>query len=125
MTDNPQAQDVQQALLNVYDLVYWAQIGIETAQRGKTVPIPSYLGDTIRRCLEAQLAAPVNSVPDWQPIETAPKDATRFLACADASYILPIYWRNDQGWARDAYSPLWENITHWMPLPQAPKPEKT
>lgn len=57
----------------------------------------------------------------WQPIETAPKDSTRILGQTVAGYILPIYWRQpDQGWARDAYTPLWNDISKWMPLPPQP-----
>ena len=61
---------------------------------------------------------------EWQPIETAPKDGTDFLAYSDACNVYGVaYWNtfhhagylvcNDS--ARDFFNP-----THWMPLPPPP-----
>jgi len=69
----------------------------------------------------------------WLPIETAPKDGSWVLLCGgreyaeesvgpcvvafwDGAYWLYCYW--DSAW-RSAY----ENATHWMPIPELPKPE--
>lgn len=62
----------------------------------------------------------------WQPIETAPKDGTRIwcwngVGQTDAAWINPykdkLYlWCDNY---RRYISPL---PTHWMPLPQPPKP---
>ena len=62
---------------------------------------------------------------DWQPIETAPKDETHFLAYWPPSEVEPylkqyhvchyahgVLWPS---WIRDDDMP-----THWMPLPPPP-----
>ena len=69
----------------------------------------------------------------WQPIETAPKDATKVdLWSAHAGRIVDAEWCNssplypDGHWVRDILSPgetdlEWYNPTHWMRPPEAPK----
>lgn len=70
---------------------------------------------------------PVQAVPDWQPIETAPKDGTEILAADseveggfmqvvayDALYSAPWRTQEDYGYRERAF-------THWMPRPQPPK----
>jgi len=62
----------------------------------------------------------------WQPIETAPKDGTRYLifqpygggfdiyeACYVGGYESGNVWFSK---GRDVYNP-----THWMPLPPPPE----
>lgn len=69
-------------------------------------------------------------VKDWQPIETAPKDGTWFLAFVPDN---PMAWGPYEfsSWTQD-YSGKWyfcgtdsseelEGITHWMPLSEPPK----
>ena len=69
---------------------------------------------------------------DWQDIETAPKDGTlvdlwadgqRFPDCHFQEYLAhaaPGHWRQSTtGMPKQGYS-LFENITHWMPLPSPP-----
>lgn len=59
----------------------------------------------------------------WQPIETAPKDGTLFLAYAAAGqHDLPaLYslcaWHPDAGFCIDEL----REPTHWQPLPQSPQ----
>lgn len=62
----------------------------------------------------------------WQPIETAPKDGSGFLAFINMDWIEGMFW-NGEDWSylSDAdvtpfgrYKP-----THWQPLPAAPKGE--
>jgi hypothetical protein len=69
------------------------------------------------------------TVPDgWQPIETAPKDGSRFLAYCDGKVDF-FHWqeRSDGinspiGW-RDSFITVYREGTgprHWMPIPSAP-----
>jgi hypothetical protein len=66
------------------------------------------------------------AAPDWQPIETAPKDGTDVLITDGEDYAVAHFdtvrhepcWRDcgDMGWA----GMIDEEPTHWMPLPPAP-----
>lgn len=68
---------------------------------------------------------------EWQPIETAPKDGTRFIA-VDAGGEIGIVSRHDPGgaqrnprhhyecWVTDFNSPAGSPPRYWMPLPDAP-----
>lgn len=74
---------------------------------------------------------------EWQPIESAPKDGTKVLI-SDGEYIwIGQYEKYQHGFndgkfcwvvfdcAEDTYfSETYEldRVTHWMPLPDAPKP---
>lgn len=78
-------------------------------------------------------------VPQWQPIETAPKDGTWVLLCNGAtdedredddfgkilrSRPVTAFW--DKGdWVFSHWDGAWRSCyscpTHWMPLPQPPK----
>lgn len=72
---------------------------------------------------------------DWQPIDTAPKDGSLFLACnIDPAVKNPsvIYWEFGSGpfgiaphW-RDSthHSVGYNEFTHWMPLPEPPEQNK-
>lgn len=69
---------------------------------------------------------------EWQPIETAPKDADVLLYCPERGVVRGA-WRDDKYstkprpyWTNDRES-LWgktwtraDQPTHWMPLPEAP-----
>ena len=61
-------------------------------------------------------------VPQWQPIETAPKDGTVVLLGRADYYPKSGYWVEHEfqdwwGWDRDRACPP----THWMPLPEPPQ----
>lgn len=65
--------------------------------------------------------------PEWQPIETAPKDGTAFLAVS-GNWIVCMCWnkhRRDWCTVDKHYCPLPEDetFTHWMPLPSPPTKE--
>jgi len=58
----------------------------------------------------------------WQPIETAPKDASILLAVWNADR--PYYCR-EVGWWEESDGGFWSiqvmgEPTHWMPLPPPP-----
>jgi len=72
---------------------------------------------------------------EWQKIETAPKDGTRFLAVAWDGVIgvVSVVHRHNPGgekrnprhhyecWVTDFNSPAGAAPTHWMPLPPLPQ----
>jgi hypothetical protein len=69
---------------------------------------------------------------NWQPIETAPKDGTRILAYGvlgleSHKSIGTVKWNDTCSlWQCDPseaseYHPEACDLTHWMPLPEAPK----
>lgn len=87
-----------------------------------------YHGNTILTALEmvreltqddeSSLMAKANV---WQPIETAPKDGTRFLAYRKSIYPVVCFWNEKHLGTREwGFHPL-ENPTHWMPLPTLPE----
>ena len=63
----------------------------------------------------------------WQPIETAPKGGTYFIAYSDKSVTIThhlIHWSTDfleqnEAW-RDAGGYEYDYLTHWQPLPPPP-----
>lgn len=61
---------------------------------------------------------------EWQPIETAPKDGTSFLACVGIWQTV-CHWHPHGHWSSvgAVYSPYPsdEQPIHWMPLPEPPK----
>ena len=73
---------------------------------------------------------------DWQPRETAPKDGTTILAVHKVSReVIPVKFTDRYPGARGTGMGVylvddgnithgyvqWDNITHWVPLPEAPK----
>lgn len=79
---------------------------------------------SVRFMYERMIAAaptPPVSEDRWLPIETAPKDGSKFLAWRRHSTIPLIVFYNaeyDQYECNDGH--LVFSITHWMPLPKAP-----
>lgn len=81
----------------------------------QTASTPASEGEIIERC-----------AGQWQPIETAPKDGTWFLAF-QTDDIYPCQWHVEEpgegpgreGWL-DLFNQSLEAPTHWMPLPEAP-----
>lgn len=74
---------------------------------------------------------------EWQPIETVPKDGTMvivFQNSGEFTHVCPAWWSesgyddytdgclvssDNKGYGR----PCW--VTHWMPLPEPPKDNKS
>ena len=80
-------------------------------------------GSKVREALQAALSPAAQAVDQWQPIETAPRDRTPFIAWfgdyAESGYFV------DDGvfvWQHDGDSPI-KSPTHWMPLPVPPRKE--
>lgn len=79
------------------------------------------LANFIKENLDAQ-------IPNWNPIETAPKDGTFVIGCEKDRTVRQVsfekntgfwvyLWKDSDGDNRsDVFSP-----THWMPLPKSPK----
>lgn len=75
----------------------------------------------------------------WQPIETAPKDGTTFLAYDTpegglSMGVVLCKWDSEEGYDHTEWPPHWVamdpangddleccNLTHWMPLPEPPQ----
>ena len=57
----------------------------------------------------------------WLPIETAPKDGTKFLAWRRHSTLpLIVHYNDEYDQCEDADGALVYGLTHWMRLPKAP-----
>lgn len=58
----------------------------------------------------------------WQPIETAPRNGTRFLACNREGQIIIGRFVNRIAFAADSWGGVRDTEpTHWMPLPPPPQ----
>lgn len=73
------------------------------------------------------VSAPIPSVvPEWHPMDTAPRDGT-FVICAHVSgHVNILQWSPysvpHAGWRLNATNGHTQNPTHWMSLPAAPTP---
>lgn len=67
---------------------------------------------------------PTPTPPSWEPIETAPRDGTEVLVFHHG-LITIAWWSSIFDEWQNACSADWcHEVTHWMPLPEAP-PEPT
>ena len=81
---------------------------------------PIYTADQLR---QAQREAIATAVPEWLPIETAPKDVTVLLCGAKRLEMCVGMNHSRDGWVTDTTSG-WVSMyppTHWMPLPPPPE----
>jgi hypothetical protein len=71
---------------------------------------------------------------DWMPIETAPKDGRHVLAWDEGEGVTRCFWgsyspQQPEHWCRMglvnwgdyAFIDVGPDLTHWMPLPKAPR----
>lgn len=88
-------------------------------------------GEYARNLLEAGATeTPLYATPQaqtavveaWQPIESAPRDGTRFLAWCPyvGRAIMRIHGLHRETWAIDPSGKLGCQPTHWMKLPEPP-----
>ena len=81
----------------------------------------------IRFARAIERAVLAKRVPQWLPIETAPKDGKRIMVWMDDQYAsnehafakLWFYQDGKLGGGAEGYSGNW-SISHWMPLPPPP-----
>lgn len=60
---------------------------------------------------------------EWQPIDTAPKDGTLFMAWCPKSKLSLMVFNNpieSETWSLTGPSYVVPEPTHWMPLPSPP-----
>lgn len=88
------------------------------------LPIILCFHDAEARALAALLRGVV-----WQPIETAPKDGTKFDGWARDERVTNVYWSTIQnsfctdgmfGPEEPTPLPFYPGLSHWMPLPSPP-----
>jgi hypothetical protein len=99
------------------------------ARAALTHPTQSPDGRTIDKAMVKRLAIQHGLPTGWQPIETAPKDGTRFIAWHEGRSGF-FHWQGNDGtnrpvgW-RDDFIYVYpegdlNGPTHWQPLPEAP-----
>jgi hypothetical protein len=78
--------------------------------------------DTIESLLDEllpQLEDRLRAAQQWQPIETAPKDGTTFIARQDPA---DIYMESWDDWYGSKEGKRWNGEpTHWIPMPKEAK----
>lgn len=101
----------------------------------KQMPYPGVLDDPVAVSWAAFQAAWNRRAPEWQPIESAPKDGTYILLGARCGTWIGKYkhvyqsgYKPENPWAsmmlnHDHMGEKWQAPTHWMPLPASPQPD--
>lgn len=86
------------------------------------------LDQLANKCLELEAENKrLKEANEWKPIETAPKDGSRFLAGVDraSGFLQYVAWWDDEFSDWVITSSLTNIIcptpSHWMPLPEPPK----
>jgi hypothetical protein len=59
----------------------------------------------------------------WKPIETSPKDGSKFLCHEKDGNVSTVWWVGDQLGGRGWSYAEWMMPTHWRPMPPTPKQE--
>lgn len=80
------------------------------------------MADAIADALYAQM-------PQWQPIDTAPKDGTMVLLYPSSNWVegtkgdyeVSYFDADLSAWMQSAYPDDFDGFTHWQPLPSPPE----
>lgn len=88
--------------------------------------LEAYIADEFIPAMRKMLPV-INPPPEWQPIETAPKDGTNILIAYRDGYfgdmvVTKAAWDEDkEKWDKLFSNEYIKDIpTHWMPLPKPP-----
>ena len=65
--------------------------------------------------------AAIEAMPGWQPIETAPRDGTKFLGVTKSGRMKVDWFDVTLSVSQFAHERGDNGYTHWMPLPEPPK----
>jgi len=65
--------------------------------------------------------AAIAAMPGWQPIETAPRDGTKFLGVTKSGRMKVDWFDVTLSVSQFAHERGDNGYTHWMPLPEPPK----
>ncbi len=89
------------------------------------MPLSRLLPDLSSKAInygDRRAAAAAAAAPQWQPIETAPKDGRRVLVAVEGVDRVVVAFWNGSAWSTvDANDWSGRSVTHWMPLPQPPE----
>lgn len=97
-------------------MAFNAQLQDENAELRRQLASAQLDNDQLR----AELAA-LKAENEWQPIETAPKDNTVFLAWRKhATHPLMVRYEPSYDWFANYDGEHVYDLTHWMPLPKPP-----
>lgn len=108
--DNP-------TIANIEAVARAASLHLDTGE----APTDGFSTDDYMRSQQADTGEATPAPPEWQPIETAPKDGTLFLSWAPAREGLPAMyslcaWHPDAGFCIDEI----REASIWTPLPSLP-----
>ena len=77
----------------------------------------------LEKKLVEQLKIAHSRLPQWQPVETAPRDDTDVLVlCEDGGILIGCHC-GTKWWIEQTYFEE-RKPTHWMPIPEPPKLDK-
>ena len=69
----------------------------------------------------SEARAAIEAMPGWQPIETAPRDGTKFLGVTKSGRMKVDWFDVTLSVSQFAHERGDNGYTHWMPLPEPPK----
>lgn len=60
--------------------------------------------------------------PEWQPIETAPRDGSQLLLCTNGGIVFVGKFRKHLCiWVDDEGRERFRTVAYWQPLPEPPQ----